>query len=189
MHTSVLIKRHIFKLAKSAIFSTREMLNYGTRAAVDQCLYRLVKSKRIIRLAWGLFMRADSNNPKPSLLEIATEKARAFKRTILADRVGTTQLLWLTKLGNQKIIYATDGRASSFSCGQTRIYFKNICPRRISLQGSSVGRVIGTLWQLGKAGCTESLLSKATSHFTQREHKEFHHSAHLMPAWMTKLSC
>ncbi len=185
MYTSVLIKRHIFGLEKSAIFSTRALLNYGTRAAVDQCLYRLVKSGKIVRLAWGLFMREGSDNPKPSLLAIATEKAKAFSRRILAYGVGSEHLIGLTRFSNERTVYVTDGCASSFCCGQTRIYFKRICPRKMSLQQSSVGRVIGALWQLGKASCTKSLLSKVASQFTQQKRKEFHHSAHLMPAWMT----
>jgi Family of unknown function (DUF6088) len=185
MYTSALIKRHINQLEKSTIFSTRAMLNYGTRAAVDQCLYRLVKSGRIIRLAWGLFTREDSNNASPSHLEIATEKARAFTRKILTDGIDRARAMGLTKVGNKELVFATDGCSSAFRSGQTQIHFKAISLRKMSLENSALGQVIRALWHLGKEDCTAAVIAVATSNFTHRQYQELRHSAHLMPDWMT----
>ena len=59
MYTSAHIRRYIFSLTDNAIFSTREFLNFGKRAAIDKCLSRLVKRGEIIRLARGLFKKFD----------------------------------------------------------------------------------------------------------------------------------
>ena len=47
------IQRFISALPKNRIFTTREVLIFGTRGAVDRALGRLVKTERIVRLATG----------------------------------------------------------------------------------------------------------------------------------------
>jgi hypothetical protein len=53
MSTTLRIRQFIANLPQALIFSTRDLLNFGTRAAVDQCLCRLVRKGNIRRLAWG----------------------------------------------------------------------------------------------------------------------------------------
>jgi Family of unknown function (DUF6088) len=187
MCTSTFIKRHILELPKGMIFSTREMLNYGQRSAVDQCLYRLVKMGRIIRLAWGLFMKDDPDVAIPSSRTVAKEKARAFGRQIVTHAVDAAQLLKLNALGNRKITYAVQGHSSSFKYGKTTIHFKGICARKILLGDDTVGLAIKALWQLGMLACDQYVLAKATANFTRPERLQFKQSCHLMPAWMTNL--
>jgi hypothetical protein len=45
------ISRHINQLAPTEIFTTREVLMYGSRSAVDSTLGRMVASGHIHRLA------------------------------------------------------------------------------------------------------------------------------------------
>ena len=187
MWTSAHIRKFIFNLPKGLIFSTRELLNFGTRAAVDQCLCRLVKRGDIRRLAWGLFMRNDLGVRLPSTLVIATEKAKAFGRQILADGFEAAKLLGLMGSGNQKITYATNGRSSSFKCKDIRIYFKGVSARKMSLGDSPVGLAIRALWQLGKEACQPKDIERATINFNRPERQQFRQSRHLMPFWMTNL--
>jgi hypothetical protein len=70
------ILSHIMQLRADSIFTTREVLQYGRRSAVDQCLYLLVKKNMIRRLASGVFIRDPHANP--SVEEIARIKAAAF---------------------------------------------------------------------------------------------------------------
>ncbi len=186
MYTSTFIRRHILRLPKGAIFSTREMLNYGRRSAVDQCLYRLVKIGRIIRLAWGLFIKDDSET-MPSALQVATEKAKAFGKQILTDALDAAKRLRLTALGNQRITYAVQGHSSSFKYGATKIYFKGICARKMLLKDDQVGTAIKALWAVGKKHCNQHAIAKATAQFKQSERRQFGQSCHLMPLWMTNI--
>ncbi len=56
------IKRHIHQLPIGLMVPTRDFLKYGTRAAVDKALKRLVDSGFIIRLTSGVFMRVDAKD-------------------------------------------------------------------------------------------------------------------------------
>ena len=52
--TSTFVRRHVNCLPPDVLFSTRELLQYGKRSAVDQSLSRLVKRGDIIRLTRGI---------------------------------------------------------------------------------------------------------------------------------------
>jgi hypothetical protein len=187
MHTSTFIRRHILRLPQGAIFSTREMLNYGRRSAVDQCLHRLVKAGRIIRLAWGLFLKDDIGITMPCAFVVATEKARAFGKQILTDAVDAAKLLNLTATGNQKITYAIQGHSSSFKYGKITINFRGICARKMALGDGPVGLAIKALWQLGKSVCDQHAIARAINSFKRPERRQFNQSCHLMPTWMTEI--
>ncbi len=184
MWTSSHIRKFIFNLPKGLIFSTRELLNFGTRAAVDQCLCRLVKRGDIRRLAWGLFMRNDPGIPMPSAFVVATEKAKAFGKQIVYDGGEAAKLLGLIAISSDKIIYATNGRSSSFKYKKLRIYFKGISARKISLGDTRVGLAIKALCLLGKAGCQPKDIELATLNFNRIERQQFKLSRHLMPDWL-----
>jgi hypothetical protein len=187
MYTSTFIRRHILRLPEGAIFSTREMLNYGRRSAVDQCLRRLVKSGRIIRLAWGLFMKDDVGTNKPSPLTVAKEKARAFGRKLMIDAADAAKLLGLTSFGNEQITYAIQGNSSSFKYGKMTIHLKGTCARKMSLGDDPVGLAIKALWRLGQKYCKQNNLSLATKKFTRPDRLQFKQSFHLMPAWLAEI--
>ncbi len=187
MWTTSHIRKFIFKLPKGIIFSTRELLNFGTRAAVDQCLCRLVKRGDIRRLAWGLFMRNDLTVPMPSLRDIAIEKAKAFGRQIIVDGTEAARLLGLVASDNQKIVYATNGRSSSFQINNIRVYFRGVSARKMVLGETAVGLAIRALWQLGKEVCQPKDIDRATIKFNRLERQQFRQSGHLMPFWMTNL--
>jgi hypothetical protein len=76
------IQNHVAKLMPLQIFSTRELLIYGPRGAVDTALHRLVRGQEIIRVANGLFIKNDGSGRLPSVIEIAKEKARISSREI-----------------------------------------------------------------------------------------------------------
>ncbi len=75
MYTATFIRRHIFQLPAGQLFATRHLLAYGSRAAVDQALYRLVRSGVIVRLARGVFVRQEAGAGLPSALQVAAVKA------------------------------------------------------------------------------------------------------------------
>jgi hypothetical protein len=187
MYTSTLIRRHIYSLPKGKIFSTRDMLNYGRRSAIDQCLYRLVKAGRIIRLAWGLFIREDSETDLPSPRQVAMEKARAFCKTIFTDAQDATKLLGLTAFGNERLTYAIQGHSSSFNYRETRIYLKGVCQRKISLGDDPISLAAKALWIIGKKHCDQRTIEKATARFKRQERLQFRQSCHLMPSWLTNI--
>jgi len=204
MYTSSHIRRHINRLAPDAIFSTREFLNYGKRAAVDKCLSRLVKRGDIVRLAWGLFKNCDGK-PLPSPLTVATHKVRAFGKQIATYAADAAKTLGLFSspdqgdysMGNlppeecsfasqsmNELVYSINAHSSKFRYGQTLIRVQGISHRKMSLGDSTTGLALRALWSLGPYNCTRQSIMDAARLFTRQERHELRQLGHLLPAWL-----
>jgi len=80
MYAAAFIRRHINNLGDDKPVSIRSFLNYGSRCAVDQVFFNLVRSGHIVRVARGLYIKWSA--PMPSILEVSTAKAAAFDKKI-----------------------------------------------------------------------------------------------------------
>jgi len=77
------IRRHIAGLPEGAIFRTKDVLQCGMRNAIDQTLWRMVKSNEIERLARGLFVSTRTRKLNYSDYEIAVAKTKGFGNQIV----------------------------------------------------------------------------------------------------------
>lgn len=77
------IRRHIAGLPEGAIFRTKDVLQCGMRNAIDQTLWRMVKSREIERLARGLFVSTRTRKLDYSDYEIAVAKTKGFGNQIV----------------------------------------------------------------------------------------------------------
>jgi hypothetical protein len=162
------IHLHIMRLPMTQIFTTRELLQYGTRGAVDQALYRMVESGFITRLARAVFVRDASLSPTAE--EITEAKMTAWNKLIFTH---ADNLL--------------DGPSSSFQTVAGRVELKGIGKRRVGLNQSKVGQIVYALWHIGRNDCTEHEIKKATEHLSRPQREELRRSTALMPAWLNDL--
>lgn len=196
MYTSSHIRRYINRLTDNDIFSTREFLNFGKRAAVDKCLSRLVKRGDIIRLARGLFKKFDGNS-LPIAYVVALHKARAFGKQIVMHANDAAKVCKLTLSNNDtknkdmsepswviQSTYSINSHSSQFHYGKRLIRFCGISARKMFLGDSPVGLTIRALWHLGKYNCNERAIMIALLTFSRQQRQELRQSAHLMPAWL-----
>ncbi len=86
MSTTAFIRRHINGLREGQMFESFDLLMYGTRANVDFALKELIKKRRIVRLARGIFMRGDESTKLPSPEELARFKANCLGSIFLHIR-------------------------------------------------------------------------------------------------------
>ncbi len=184
MYTAVLIRRHINQLKNDKPFSIRDFLNYGSRNAVDQVFYRLVKSGQIIRIARGIFIKDTS--PMPSVLEVALTKAAAFCKSLVTHGSQAAQQLRLsTNIGPQReAIYACSGSSSSFRFGNIRIRFIAASPRKICLGDELSGLAIRALWYLRKPNCSSQLVCDALAQFNRHDRQALRQKIKIMPSWL-----
>lgn len=178
------IYRHIRKLEPTQIFTTRDMLIYGSRTAVDSALHRMVKAEFIVRLARGVFVRDASK--EPSLFEIAEAKLRAFKAKILdhADKI----LHDLSISPNPPAaVFAKSGHSSSFWTMRGRVYLQGVCEKKVQLAGTEVGKVVYALAHWGRRRCLNADVWLASRDFGRVERELFWLAGSLMPAWLNRL--
>ncbi len=177
--------RHINGLAATEIFTTRQMLIYGSRSAVDSALSRMVSTRFIVRLARGVFVKDDSNNP--TMEEIVKAKLMSFQSYVADHAERILQELSMFISGHLDT-FAKYGSSSSFATVRGRAYLKNVCGRKMSLCKSQVGKTVYALWHLGKKnqGCTVQNVDDATANFNRSDRELFWQAGALMPAWLNE---
>ena len=178
------IYRHIRQLPSTQIVTTRELLIYGRRSAVDVALHRLVKSGFIVRLARGVFVR-DISNP-PTMLEIVTAKAKAFKTQITTHAETILHKLNISSSDSDQK-FARNGHSSSFLTIHGRAYLQGICGRKLALSTCRVGEIIYALWHFGSGRCSTDDISQATKTFGRNERNLLWLASSLMPAWLNEI--
>jgi hypothetical protein len=179
------ICRHISKLKPGQIFTTRDCLMYGKRSEVDNSLFKLVKQTNIIRLTNGVFARWTSNFQRPTFIEIAKIKAKAFGKQLLIHGADTAAKYSLVSSGNAKPTFYIDGSSSRFRYGDTYVHLKKACKKKMHMPDDKAGLAIRALWHIGERKLMPSLIRKVAPLWdTRAERDKIYRGKAWMPAWL-----
>lgn len=185
MYTQAGIRRHIYRMSKQVIFTTREFLIYGKRSAVDQALFRMVNDGFLHRLARGVFTRPHHLKKNITIYEVAEAKARAFGKRIATWAGDIAQELGLlggtTKSEN---IFSTDGSSSSFRYNNKKIHLRKTCPRKMRLSNTNGGKALKACIYMRPQGLTEEHLRLAMSKCKRTDREEIRLSFAWLPDWL-----
>jgi hypothetical protein len=189
--TASAIRRYINLLPARQIFSTREVLHLGSRASVDQSLYRMVSDVKLERLASGLFRKVMPGIPPPSIEEVAAAKAKAFSKEIFVHGQDAAYELGIEDSPNaEKIFYVPGSATSSFlsHAHGRRVHFKATAARRLFEVNKRVGKVMRALWHLGPDRLDSGVLKKATINLNREEIRALRHFAYRVPWWLARFT-
>jgi hypothetical protein len=180
------IKQHIRKLPATRLFTTRELLQYGKRSAVDQVLFRLVRQKQIVRVARGVFVRKIKY--KPTLKKIAEVKAAAFgKKIYYHARNLLVDLKLVPRATKNCALFAVNAHSSSFATCRGRVELHGFGKRKLELCKTKLGNVLNSLWHLGENLCTEKIVARTINNIHTSERESLRRASALMPAWLHHL--
>jgi Family of unknown function (DUF6088) len=183
---SSMIRRYISLLPDGQIFTTRDVLQFGMRAAVDKALQRLVFKERIRRLARGVFVKDRAHSRIYSDIEIANAKAAAFGRRILLAPLSIVDPL-NRNFGEPECdsTFYIDGHTSSFKIGNKKVTLKHSAPRKLRMTMTKGGEVARALWKMGQNVADMSLLKTASLLFRGEDRAVFRKNIRWMPAWLS----
>jgi hypothetical protein len=156
-----LIRIHILRLAEGMAFTTRNVLAYGNRPAVDQVLSRFVKDGFIRRLARGIFVRDSSNRVSFTIWDIANLKSGSFQRKLAKHAKTTFQEIFEKDYCKPQSIFAINGSTSKFKMGETIVHLKETCQRKAALSETVIGQRMRALWEAGRNNVTDAMVSQA----------------------------
>jgi hypothetical protein len=189
MSASKLINEFIEKFPTGEPFTTPELLKFGSRSNVDKVLSRLVETKKIARIARGIFVKQEivpyvvgSVLPEPS--KIAASVARISGEIVTIHGAEAARQLQLTTQVPTKTIFLTTGATRHIKVGKTEICLKHVAPRKIANSNTVEGLVISALWYLGKQQVNGKVISKIKSRLTDEQFQNVQASVGLMPGWM-----
>ncbi|HEY9755440.1 MAG TPA: hypothetical protein V6C97_09775 [Oculatellaceae cyanobacterium] len=184
------IRTHLANISATTIFTTRDVLKYGKRGAVDQCLHIMVRSGQIRRLARGVFVQDPNTNP--SIEEIAQIKAAAFGKNIyqfatdVLHQLGILRQEEPTKESDGKI-FAINGHTSGFESIRGPVEYKGIAQRKARLCESRTGAKVYALWHLGEDEHIEKAARFLFRNLNRTERLDLRGCSSFMPAWLNDI--
>lgn len=188
MKTAAAIRKKIESLPLGQPFAVTELLHLGTRAAVDQELYRLTKSGEISRVCRGVYVKPEENRyvgkMMPTVQEVAKTKANALGVKIgISGAEAANQMGFTTQVPMVPVFY-TNGNPASFKIGNLPVRFKKVHPKQLEHAGTRLGTAIAALWYLGEENANEEAISRIEQQLSEEEFHQLLKSAGTLPGWL-----
>ncbi len=171
MSVPKIIRQVIASEPQGAVFSSTEFLSVGTRAAVDQALFRLTRAGVIVRVARGLYVAA-GQTVEPQMVASAVARKTG-------ERVG---LAPASKPGDPLVV-PTSGLSRTLRAAGHTVQFRRMSQRKVQLASTAKGRVLLELWDRGIKNLTTLDIRRATVDWSQGEVNSY---AAMIPAWLHK---
>lgn len=179
------IRKQVEHIPEGQPFKATEMLQFGSRAAVDQALSRLSKTSKVVRVTRGVYVRPKMNKYVGQVMPEPMKVAEAIARSKIgihgAEAARHFQLT--TQVPTQPIYY-TSGPSRTFRIGNLKVILKHVAERKLELAGREAGLGLNALWYLGKENVTPSVIEKIKSKMSPSEFETLKSSTTAMPAWM-----
>jgi len=186
--TANAVRQAIEALPVGKPFSSKDLLQLGTRAAVDQVLYRMAKNNEILRLARGIYARPKWNKyvkspvlPEP--FEVAELVAKARGTTIGPTGAAAANMFGLSTQVPTQPVFTTTGRSGEVKVGKSIIRFRHVAPRKMQHAGTAVGAAIAALRYLGKEEVTMDVIAKLENALTHEDFQALRQATSALPGW------
>lgn len=180
------IREHLATIEDGEFFCTRDMLQYGSRSAVDNALSRMNANHEITRACYGLYLKGDCRNKMPSINEIVRAKAEAFHREIVRVSRAMAEALGFPIDEETSGYFATNGRSSGFWTCHGRVKLVGTALRKVVLGDSPVGVQLRTLWKIGKHCIEQKHVERVSKHWTEAQKDECAARTRQLPQWLTE---
>jgi len=173
------------------IFTPKDFLDLGSRAAVDQTLLRLTKdgnqSLKIRRLARGLYDYPRTHpvmgllSPDPDTVARALAK-RSGSRLMLSPSKAANMLGLSTQVPAQTV-YLTDGRSKTVKVGKQIIRLKHAAPSKMVFADSPKATVMQALRSVGQANISDRVVKQIARAVSQDAKDDLARFSPTAPDW------
>ncbi|MEI8368264.1 MAG: DUF6088 family protein [Planctomycetia bacterium] len=173
---------------QGAVFAPADLLELGSRTAVDVALHRLVEQGAIRRLARGVY---DVPREHPTLGPLlpspdAVAKALAGRDRTRLQPAGAyaANALGLTEQVPAKVVFLTDGPSRTIRIGATTIQLRRTTPKNMETAGRLSGMVIQAFRELGKDHVTPERITHLKRTIPAAKRRELLDDIPFAPGWM-----
>ena len=173
MQTSEKIRQTIADKPPGAVFSSADFLSLGSRAAVDQTLFRMMKAGLIERVARGLYVTAGQRVDAQSIAHAMAQKT--------GEKVGLAPAAGAGAGAEDLLVVPTSGMSRSVKAAGHTVQFRRMSQRKIQLASSHKGRILLELWTRGLQNLTTLDIQRATGDWAEGDMDNY---AALIPVWL-----
>jgi len=175
--------------ARPVVVPVTDLLELGSRSAVDQALSRVVHAGTVLRVRRGLYQwpRVGKllNRPiPPSVDELVRAWARQNRLRVIPSGAYAANLLRLSTQVPVKLVYYTNGRTRTVALGPYTVRLLNRGPRTMDVRGRLAPLVVQALRHLGRANVTPAVARRLRSLLAPGDKAELRRSLPRVAAWM-----
>jgi Family of unknown function (DUF6088) len=148
--------------APGDVFTPRDFLHLGNRAAVDQSLSRVARTGTLRRLCRGLYDKPRVHptlgllSPVPDTIAAALARETGSQWQVSAARAAN--MLGLSQQVPAQLVYLTDGPARRVKVGHQVVVLKHTARKNMAGAGSQAGLVVQALRYLGRRNASADAL-------------------------------
>ncbi len=166
------ISEQLTHLEPGAVFTAKDFLSLGNRAAVDQVLSRLARRGAIRRVARGLYDRPRQDpvfgDRSPAVEAVARALARGTGSEIqVSGALAANQLGWSDQVPAQ-VTYLTNGPRRAVRIGRRVVTLRPASPKYLLAPGTKAGSVVQAFRFLGREGA-RAFVPAARAALSERE--------------------
>lgn len=188
MTTMERIQIHLDSIPAMQPFSLKDVMEFGSRAAVDQALSRMARQNKLMRVARGIYMRTSGNPyvgavpPDPAL--VAKAVAARTGDTIQVHGVEAARRMGLSTQVPSWPVFYTSGPSRDVSLGKLKISLRHVARRKLAMSDRPAGIALTALWYLGKEVVDVETVKQLRARLVKEEFEALCAAKHLMPGWM-----
>jgi len=177
------------RLGWNKVHTSKDFLDLGSRAAVDQALSRLVQRRAVKRLGRGLYY-VPRFNPRlgievtPGMDAIAQTLARQTGSRIVPTGAVAANLLGLSTQVPAKPIYLTDGRTRTVRVGNAVLVLKHAPPKDLPWGHPLSALVFQGLLHLGKSAMTDETIARLRRRLSPADRRKLLKDAQYVTDWV-----
>ena len=170
------------------MFTPASFTAFGSRAAIDKALQRLVAGAGLRRLSRGLYDKPRHDELLgtlwPSVDVVVQALVGKHKLRVQPAGVYAANLLGLSEQVPAKVVLLTDGVSRTVRAGPMRIALKRTSPRNMAAANRLSGLVIQAFKSLGREHITPQRMAHLRKTVPASERARLLKDLDLAPGWM-----
>jgi hypothetical protein len=140
----------------NGVFTPKDFLDLGSRAAIDRALSRLVASGKLRRIGRGFYdfprqSKILKGSAPPNLDATVRAISRRDRIQVMPNGVAAANALGLTNAVPAKPSYISSGQTKTVQVGTRKVHLKHVSPKVIAWAGRPGGLFVAAVLWLDKA--------------------------------------
>jgi hypothetical protein len=188
------IHNRIKRKGRGTVFTPKDFLDLGSRAAVDQSLSRMARAGTIRRLDRGVY-DFPQTHPRFGALSPSSDavaKAVAGGCAVQPSGAQAANSLGLSTQVPARTVYYTDGPQRNVRVGRGRIQVRRRSPRDTVGAGTDAGRLYQALRYVGRKRVSDDVIDalrrRVPADVRRQLHADLKKNPHVAPDWILAVS-
>jgi predicted transcriptional regulator of viral defense system len=184
------IRNLIERTAFGELLTAKQLLELGSRDAIDQALARLCRAGLIVRITRGVYTKPRASRfgglvlPEPNALAQAFAKLRGI--TLQLQGAEAVRRFGLSTQMPAQLGFQTDGRTRTLHLGKLEIRLHHAPAKMLLLAGSLAGQALSALRYLGRKNINPQQVKTILEQLPTLERQRLQENLFHLPRWLAQ---